>query len=410
MAYIDRLADLQLGDALERSGAVLIEGPKACGKTETASRRAASIVHVDTDPAVAAQVAVDPALVLEGAFPRLLDEWQVQPGLWNAVRRAVDASGERGQFILTGSTAPGADAIRHSGAGRFARVQMRTMTLLESGDSDGAVSLGALLASDAPRAAAPPLGFEELLIRIAGGGWPGLAGLSTVAVAASLRDYVATVATVDIDAAGKRRDPGRVLRLMRALARSTATEVAISTLARDEASLSRDAVREYLDALARIFVVEDQPAWSAHLRSSATLRKEPKRHFADPSLALALLGADATALRHDLAYAGHLFESLVVHELRVLAQPLGGEVSHARDSAGREVDAIVQLPSGSWAAFEAKLGASAPTVDGAAASLLAFAANVETSHEPVLTVITGTGPSYRRNDGVNVVAVGSLGS
>ncbi len=239
-----------------------------------------------------------------------------------------------------------------------------------------------------------------------------LSGLSASATLASIRDYAQTVATVDIDAAGRTRDPARVMRLMRALARSTATEVTISTLARDEASLSRDAVREYIDALARIFVIEDQPAWSAHLRSSATLRKEPKRHLADPSLALALVGGDAAALRRDLGFAGQLFESLAVHDLRVLAQPLGGDVFHARDSAGREIDAIIQFPSGRWAGFEVKLGASADTVDAAAAGLRGFAANVDANVDadaPVLTVVTGTGPSYRRADGVNVVAVGALG-
>lgn len=409
MAYIERLADAQLGEALERAGAVLIEGPKASGKTVTASRQAGSIVRIDTEPTVAAQVAVDPALVLEGARPRLLDEWQVHPQLWNAVRRAVDDSSERGQFILTGSTAPGVDAVRHSGAGRFARLRMRTMSLFESGDSEASVSLSALLDGNAPRSAASPLTLDGLLSRLARGGWPGLIGLSEEAVLAGIRDYVTTIATVDIDSVGQVRDPTRVSRLMVALARSTATEVTISTLARDEASLSRDAVREYLNALSRIFVIEDQPAWSAHLRSSATLRQEPKRHFTDPSLAVALVGADAAALRRDLGYAGQLLESLVVHDLRVLAQPLGGEIFHARDSAGREVDAIVQLPSGRWAGFEVKLGASTDTVDGAAAALRAFAVRVDTDEEPILTVVTGTGPSYRRADGVNVVAVSSLG-
>nr|WP_236779164.1 DUF4143 domain-containing protein [Agromyces seonyuensis] len=407
-----RIADDELDAALRRSGAVLIEGPKACGKTATAGRRAASIVRVDTDLGVAAQIAVDPSLVLEGAEPRLLDEWQLQPQLWNAVRRAVDEGEARGRFILTGSTAPAAAAVRHSGAGRFARLRMRTLTLAESGHSEASVSLAALLAGEPPRAATAALEFSGLLERIARGGWPGIADLDLRDALASIRDYADTVATVDIDSAGKSRDAGRVRRLMSALARSTATEVTISTLANDETSLSRDAVRDYLDALARIFVIEDQPAWSTHLRSSATLRKEPKRHFCDPSLALALVGGDERAIRSDLAYAGQLFESLAVHELRVLAQPLGGEVFHARDSVGREVDAIVQFPDGRWAGFEVKLGAGPDTVDAAATSLAAFAANVHTpaaSAPPVLTVLTGTGASYRRPDGVNVVAIGALG-
>jgi predicted AAA+ superfamily ATPase len=286
---------------------------------------------------------------------------------------------------------------------------MRTMSLFESGESEGSVSLAALLEGDAPRSAGSRLGFDGLLARIARGGWPGQVGLSDRAALAGIRDYVATVAAVDIDSAGKVRDPVRVLRLMRALARSTGTEVTVSTLARDEASLSRDAVREYLGALSRIFVIEDQPAWSAHLRSSATLRQEPKRHFADPSLALALVGADAAGLRRDLAYAGQLFESFVVHELRVLAQPLGGEVFHARDSTGREVDAIVQLPSGRWAGFEVKLGTSPETMDRAARGLHTFAKSVEGMEDPVLTIVTSTGPSYRRVDGVNIVAISALG-
>jgi predicted AAA+ superfamily ATPase len=408
MTYISRGADAELDRALRRSGAVLIEGPKACGKTATASRRAASVVRIDTDPNVAGQVAVDPALVLEGPTPRLLDEWQIYPQLWNAVRRAADERSGPGQFILTGSTAPSSDAVRHSGAGRFARLRMRTMSLVESGDSDDAVSLASIIGGEAPRAAAASLGFDGLLRRIARGGWPGFAGLSDDDASANVRDYADTVAAVDVENAGRARDPRRVRRLMAALARSTATEVTVSTLARDETSLARDSVREYLDALSRIFVIEDQPAWSAHLRSSATLRQEPKRHFCDPSLALALIGADARALRTNLGYAGQLFESLAVHDLRVLSQSLGGEVFHARDSAGREVDAIVQLPDGTWSAFEVKLGAVPDVVDAAAAALRSFAANVDHSHDPPLTVITGTGASYRRADGVNVVALPAL--
>lgn len=409
MSYRARLADTQLDAALARAGAVLVEGPKACGKTETAIQRAKSSVRIDVDPTVPGLVAVDPMLVLEGPAPRLLDEWQVQPSLWNAVRRAVDDSRERGGFILTGSTAPAADAVRHSGAGRIARVRMRTMAFVESGESDGRVSLAGLLEGDAPRSASSALDFDGLIRRIARGGWPGFLDLDDAAAAANVRDYAQTIASLDLGAIRPSRDPARVTRLMRAVARSVATEVTISTLARDEADLSRDSVRDYLSALARIFIVEDQPAWSAHLRSSAALRKEPKRHLADPSLALALVGGDAAGLRRDPAFAGQLFESQVVHDLRVLSDPLSGEVFHARDSAGREVDAIIQRPSGQWAAFEVKLGSSAETVDLAARSLRAFAAGVDAQPPSALTVVTGSGPSYRRDDGVNVVALGALG-
>ena len=397
---------------LARAGAVLLEGPKACGKTETASRRSRSIVHIDTDPSVEALMATDPQLLLEGAVPRLFDEWQLQPKLWNVIRREVDARHTAGQFILTGSTAPSTDATRHSGAGRFARIRMHTMTLQESGHSSGTVSLEALLNGEPARAVDPGLDLDALITRIATGGWPALLRMTTADTLAALRDYVTFVAEVDVRTAGTIRDPQRVRRLLLALARSTATEVTVTTLARDEASLSRDAVRDYLDALSRIFVIEDQPAWSSHLRSSATLRKEPKRHFCDPSLAVALLGADVISLRQNLAFVGQLFESLAVHELRVLSQPLGAEVFHARDSTGNEVDAIVQQRDGRWAAFEVKLGSSSETIDAAAASLLRFARNVDTSNPepPVLAVVTGRGPSYRRPDGIEVVAIGSLGS
>ena len=206
MAYLARVADRELGDALGRAGAVLIEGPRACEKTETALRRAASIVRVDDDPAVPGLVAVDPSLVLEGRRPRLLDEWQLHPQLRNAVRRAVDDASERGQFILTGSTAPASDAIRHSGAGRFARLRMRTLSLFESGDSDGTVSLAAILEGEAPRAATARLGFDGLLSRMTRGGWPGFTGLADREVRANIRDYASTVSTAVTPESQRGRD------------------------------------------------------------------------------------------------------------------------------------------------------------------------------------------------------------
>lgn len=413
MNYTPRLIDAELDSALHRAGAVLIEGPKACGKTATALQRAASTLRVDIDPQVPAAMTIDPQLLLEGDTPRLLDEWQLQPLLWDAVRHTVDSRAAKGQFILTGSTAPAADATRHSGAGRFARLRMRTMTLQESGHSSAEVKLSELLENAAPRATDPGLSFEQLLTRVAVGGWPSQREIGTGAALANLRDYVSLIAEADItDVDGTRRDPQRVRRLISSLARVTATEATISTLARDETSLSRDAVRDYLSALARLFVIEDQPAWSAHLRSSATLRGEPKRHFSDPSLAVAALGADVPALMKDLRYTGQLFESLAVHELRVLSQSIGGTVFHARDSEGREIDAIVQLPDSRWAAFEVKLGTSIDVIEQAATSLKKFAAQVSSvaGTPPILTVLTGGGLSYRRADGVNVVALTALGA
>lgn len=284
------------------------------------------------------------------------------------------------------------------------------MTLQETGHSNGDVSLREITVGSPPHAKDPGLSLDDLVARMAVGGWPSFHGLSSNETLANLRDYIATVAEVDVETVdGIRRDPVRVRRLLAAIARSTATEVSISTLAKDEATLSRDSVRDYLQALSRIFVIDDQPAWSTHLRSSATLRKEPKRHFCDPSLAIAALGTSIEAVKHDLNFAGQLFESFAVHELRALAQPLGGTVFHARDSRGNGVDAIVQHADGSWAGFEIKLGAQPQVVDQAATSLKTFANNVSATVQRNLTVITGSGLSYRRSDGINVVAIGALG-
>jgi predicted AAA+ superfamily ATPase len=286
---------------------------------------------------------------------------------------------------------------------------MRTMTHWEMGWSPAEISLKDLMNGATPRAGAPEVSFEQLTQRLTKGGWPGFRSLTAQDVSANLADYLDSVATVDLRMVdGVRRDPLRVRRLLGALARSVASEVTLTTLARDETSLTRDAVRDYLSALERIFIVEDQPASSTHLRSSATLRQEPKRHFADPSLAVAALNASPKALRRDPAFTGQLFESLVVHDLRVFAQPLRGVVSHTRDSTGREVDAIISLPNGQWAGFEVKLGSSKETIDAAANALLSFANQVV--DEPVsLNIVTLSGPSYRRRDGVNVIAFNSLG-
>lgn len=406
--YRPRVVDAEMQQALQRAGAVLIQGPRACGKTETALQFAASEIHLDRDPASQQVAAVDPGLLLQGEVPRLLDEWQLVPALWNAVRGEVDSRKVPGQFILTGSTAPATDADRHTGAGRFARLRMRTMTHYELGWSTGEVSLASLLEGKAPRAVDPGVNFSLLTERIVLGGWPGFEGLPAEAVSANLADYLDTVATTDLEAAdGVSRDPLRVRRLISALARSTASEVSLATLARDETSLAVDTVRNYLAALERIFVTEDQPAWSVHLRSSATLRKEPKRHFVDPSLAAAALNAGASALQGNPAFTGQLFESLAVQHLRVFSQVMRGIVVHARDSAGREVDAIIQMPGGEWAAFEVKLGVAPEVIDAAASNLQRFAAQVK--DPPMsLTVLTSAGPSYRRPDGVNVVAFGAL--
>ena len=410
--YVPRLADGQLASALRRVGAVVIEGPKACGKTETALQTAASVVRMDTDPQVATMMEVDPGLVLGGDSPRLIDEWQVHPSIWDQVRRRVDESREVGQFLLTGSTAPAEEQSRHSGAGRFARLRMRTMSLLETEDSSGKASLSAICRGEPVAVGPGPLpDVRALLERVARGGWPADLGLSVEDALANRADYVETIAAVDIRTPdGTRRNPQRVLALLKALARSNGTEVSLQTLAAD-AGITRDAVRDYLDALARIFITEDQPAWAGHLRSSATLRSTPKRHLADPSLAVAALGASPNSLLRDLEYAGQLVESQAVHDLRIYTAAERANITHGRTSRDQEVDAVVEYPDGRWALIEVKLGARREVVDAAADSLRAFADQISLRGRtaPQLIVLTGTGPAMTRADGVHQVSLTTLG-
>lgn len=396
-------------------GAVVIEGPKACGKTATARQVAASEVLLDVDANARRAIAVDPSLVLEGPIPRLLDEWQIEPAIWNHIRRAIDDRSMPGQFILTGSAVPADDLTRHTGAGRITRLRMRPMSLYETGQSTGAVSLADLFECDFRPSPDPGVTVADLAREIAVGGWPGLRGRAAADALLAVRDYVEEIARVDIGRAGERRhDPARVLRLLASLARNVATHAAATTLARDtggsEASLKDDTVREYLDALERLMVVENQPAWAPHLRSRHRLRLAPKRHFVDPSLAVAALRATPERLLGDLESLGFLFESLVVRDLRVYAQASGALVSQYRDDGGLEVDAIVEAADGRWMAFEVKLGQG--QVDQAAASLSRFAERVDTASSgspALLGVIVASGYGYRREDGVAVIPIGALG-
>lgn len=417
MDYRPRIADGQLQARLRSAGAILLEGPKACGKTWTARRSSVSEVLLDVDLNAQRVLDADPQLVLSGDTPRLLDEWQAGGTLlWNHVRRAVDERQAAGQFILTGSATPADDITRHSGAGRFARIRMRPMSLFEMGYSNATISLTALLEGERQSCPDPGLGLADILDLIVVGGWPGNLGRDPAAAAQNNIDYLAHAREVDVPSvSGTQRDPTRLNRLIASLARTTATEVKITALARetlgaDEPPLARSTIYDYLSALERLMLTEDVPAWAPHLRSKATLRQEPKRHFADPSLAAAALHASPARLLSDLNYAGFLFESLVVRDLRVLAAPLGATVYHYRDSNGLEADIVLQTPDGRWAAFEVKLGSE--RVDEAAASLQRFAAAVDTtrSGDPnLLGVITNGSYGYSRPDGVAVIPIGALG-
>jgi len=414
MAYRARVVDRELLERLDATGAVLVEGPRASGKTETARQAARSEVLLDVDRTARAAIALDPALVLPGPVPRLIDEWQVEPDVWNQVRREVDRRGEPGQFILTGSAVPIDDVTRHTGAGRVTRLRMRPMSLFETGHSTGEVSLRRLIEGEPARAGDPGLTLSDLVERIAVGGWPGLLERSTRQAIVTNRGYVEELARIDLGRVdGVRRDPARIDRLLRALARNVATHASARSLAAEaggaDGPMRPETASDYLAALTRLMVVEDQPAWEPDIRSRSRLRSAAKRHFVDPSLAVAALRLNPARLIEDPRFLGFLFESLVVRDLRVYAQALDGVVFQYRDNTGLEVDTVLEFPDGRWAAFEIKLGAT--QADAAAASLARLASRVNetrTGRPVVLGVITGTGYGYVRADGIAVIPIGSL--
>lgn len=415
MTYRARIADAELATRLTSTGAVVIEGPKACGKTETARQLAASEVLLDIDDNARQALAIEPKLVLDGKTPRLIDEWQIEPAIWNHIRRTVDERGLPGQFILTGSAVPADDITRHTGAGRLTRLRLRPMSLFETGHANGAASLGDCLSGLFEHCPDPGLSIGDIVERIAVGGWPAHQVLDVRQALQRARDYMEEITRVDINRLdGGRRDPIKVTRVTQSLARNVATPVATRSLATDaggsDGALEDETVRGYLDALERLMIVEDQPAWAPHLRSRSILRSTAKRHFVDPSLAVAALRATPERLLKDMNLLGLLFESMVVRDLRVYAQANDARVLHYRDNTGLEVDAIIETADGRWAALEIKLGTG--QVDDAASNLLKFADRVDTRKcgEPALLgVIIGAGYGYRREDGVAVVPVGALG-
>jgi len=414
MNYLNRLADDILASRLQSAGAVLIEGVKGCGKTETAKQQAASVVRFDTDEQVRIKMEIDPQLILGGATPRLLDEWQEYPQIWNYVRGEVDDRKQKGLFILTGSATPDDRVRRHSGAGRFSVIKMRPMTLYEKGWSTGEVSLKALMQGEAPAGEAVKFELGTLAEAMTIGGWPGLIGKSATSALRFTRDYITLISEADLSkVSGKKRDPLKVMRLLQSLARNISTEVSLSALRKDVSGSDRgsddETVANYLSALERLMIVDNLPAWNTHIRSSDMLRKAPKRHFADPSLAIGTLGLSINKLLADLNYFGLLFESLAIRDLRIYAEANDGKVFHYRDSRDLEIDCIVEYAGGMWGGFEVKLGASA--VDEAAKNLLKLAAKIDTTmvkKPSALTVITGNGFAYRRPDGVNVVPLSTL--
>jgi predicted AAA+ superfamily ATPase len=414
--YVARISDEELRRKLNASGALLIRGMKACGKTQSAKQLAASMISFDQDEQVPLLMETAPQRLLLGDTPRLIDEWQEYPKIWNYVRHEVDQRNKTAQFILTGSSHPEEIAKMHSGAGRFTVLDMRTMSWQEMGYSTGEISLGKLLNGMNQQTSDTPTDLEFIIERMIIGGFPGLLNKSLAQAVEINRAYVDLLAEVDISRVSDvKRNPDKLRGLMRALARNVATTVDITVLEKDvkgneNTDISRPTIYDYLEALHRLMIIEDQPAWNKHIRSSAALRKSAKRHFSDVALAVASLGIGKEALLNDLKLTGFLFESLVVHELRVYAQANDAKVYHYCDSTGLEVDAIVQKYSGEYCAFEIKLGIG--QIDEAAKHLLKFASIAEESSSTrlqSLNVITGTGTSYVRKDGINVISLASLG-
>ncbi len=421
MEYKNRIADRLLAKRLASKGAVLIEGPKWCGKTTTAEQQAGSILYMD-DPAALEtnmQMAeIDPSVLLKGKTPRLIDEWQLAPKLWDTVRFEVDHRHDVGQFVLTGSAVPAEEKdIHHSGTGRFSWLTMRPMSLYESGESSGEVSLAHLFETPDKIAAANRLKIDDIAYLICRGGWPFACGLQGEAALAQAFDYVDAVIKKDISRVdGVNRNSTTTRLLLRSYARNQGTQATIGTIVadmttNDENGISEKTAGGYLEALRKIFVIEDAEAWNPNLRSKTAVRTANTRYFTDPSIGTAVLGLGPDDLLRDLNTMGLFFETLCVRDLRVFAEALDGEVYHYRDKNGLECDAVIHLRNGKYGLVEVKLGGDRLINEGAA-NLLALAGkiNTEKMNEPsFMMVLTGTGNyAYRRKDGVYVVPVGCL--
>lgn len=418
MDYLPRILDSLLDSALARSGAVQIKGPKWCGKTETAKQKASSVLHLQDPDNVRTYLGLaetKPSLLLEGATPRLIDEWQMAPSLWDAVRTTVDIRKKPGQFILTGSSTP-LEAGMHSGVGRISRLVMRPMTLMESQDSSGAVSLGDLFNGQHDIGAISNIDIESIAHLLCRGGWP--AAVTAADQESALMqavDYIDGLIDSDVSRMdGVSRNSTRMRALVRSYARHIATQSSLSTIASDlelgVGQLSANTVRDYVDALSRAFVIEDLEAWNPALRSATAIRTTPTRHFIDPSLGAAILGATPARLLRDFESFGLMFESLCIRDVRVYSQRLDGVVFHYRDKTGSEADAVIVLRDGRWGLIEVKLGEK--QVEPAANNLKKLAERIDAQKmgsASFLMVLTGGAAAYRRDDGVLVVPLGVLG-
>lgn len=418
--YKPRIIDAKVEEYLSAFGAVCIEGPKWCGKTWTSAQHSKSEIYIG-DPANNFQnrqlAELSPELVLTGEAPRLIDEWQEVPPLWDAVRYKVDQAAEKGQFILTGSATPNHKGILHSGAGRIAKLRMRPMSLYESGDSSGQVSLEKLCHDEVTTAMTGEVDLTRLIELIIRGGWPGSLGLPLKQAMLLPAEYLNAVIDDDVYRIdGIRRDTQKMRLLLRSLARNESTTVTNRTLMRDikavdDEDIDGETVSAYLDIFKRLFITDNQPPFAAGIRSSVRIKQAEKRHFSDPSLACALLRATPAGLIGDLETLGFLFEALCERDLRIYAESFDANLYHYQDYQNQEIDAVIELADGQWCAFEIKLGAN--QIDTAAENLLKIKRQIEEDPRgkppAVLCVLCGmSNAAYRRADGVFVVPITAL--
>lgn len=419
--YKLRVADRILERKVLGKGAVLIEGPKWCGKTTTAKQLAKSVLDLG-DASVLKQstqmIEISPKTLLEGATPRLIDEWQALPPIWDSIRSEVDKRGEPSQFILTGSSVlPDADETIHSGTGRFAHIMMRPMSLYESGESKGSISLKDLFEGKTPDIQQNELEIDDIAYLTCRGGWPWATLIPKDIALDQAFDYVDSVTKRDIQRVDKvKRSPERARLLLRSYARNISQQVSYATirkdmLSNDASTLDEDTVADYIKALKKLFVIEDLAAWNPNIRSKAAIRTSDTRHFVDPSIGTAILGLGPKDLINDLESFGLFFEDLVVRDLRVYAEALDGQLYHYRDSNGLECDTVLHRRDGSYALLEVKLGGE-EHINNGAASMIELSNNIDTDKMPLPTfmaVIVGVGKyAYQRKDGVYVIPIGCL--
>lgn len=417
MNYMPRILDEMLDKKMKSIGCVLIEGCKWCGKSTTASKHVKNILElqsVDNKARLDSIAKTKPTLFLEGEKPMLIDEWQMYPVVWDAIRQDVDKSGLLGQYILTGSAHPSDGVIMHSGTGRIGRILMRPMSLYESLESDGKISLKDLFEHKKDLSAISNFNFDKLLDVVIRGGWPNAIKMDPLYATEVAKDYYQSLLHEDIGLNSEKEfHPDRLDILLRSLARNISSPVNISTIEDDvsahDHSLARNTINSYIDFLKKVYVIENVPAWTGRVRSKIAIRTKEKLQFVDPSLACASLGLNKAILKNDLNTLGLLFESLCIRDLRIYVESLGGKLYHYRDETDLEIDAILVLQDGRWGAVELKLGSG--YIESASENLLKFKEKVDTSKlgDPsFLMVLVGDEASYQMENGIYVVSIGSL--